>query len=225
MKPYSLFAALTLISAPAQAEMFSMTCHPANSTPYTVTYNSGARQATIIGGKTGFVRTYNAFDVTDKPSKHILYVATKAPGQTRTLYLAFDYSGINTDLSSIRVIDGASDKTDKCASDNFQAAALPMREHRSIAHQDRRLLVINQTQSDIIGIYSSSVSSNDWGENMIVSSHHDPIPSGGRILADMDDKSGSGNCYYDLKAVLSNGQSYTSENVDVCTIANWRISD
>jgi hypothetical protein len=108
--------------------MFSMTCYPANSTPYTVTYNSVARQAAITGGRTGFVRMYHALDVTDKPSRHILYVATKAPGQTRTLYLAFDYSGINTDVSSIRVTDRASDKTDKCASDNFQAAALPMRE-------------------------------------------------------------------------------------------------
>jgi hypothetical protein len=234
MKPSSLFAALALISAPAHAEMFSMTCYPKNSTPYKVTFNSEARQATIIGGTTGFVRTYNAFDVTDKPSKHILYVATKAPGQTRTLYLAFDYSGINTDLSDIRVIDGASDKTDKCASDNFQAAALPTHEsrsvahkdqNRSIAHQDRRLLVINQTQSDIIGIYASAVSSNEWGENMIVSSHHDPVPSGGRVLADMDEKNGSSNCRYDLKAVLSNGQSYTSDNVDVCAAVDWRIGD
>lgn len=204
-----------------------MTCYPEYSTSYTVTYNSEARQAAITGGRTGFVRMYHAFDVKDKPSKHILYVATKAPGQTRTLYLAFDYSGINTDVSNIRIIDGASDKTDKCASDNFQAAALPMRESRSAAihHQDRRLLVINQTQVDIIGIYASAVSSNDWGENMIVSSHHEPVPSGGRVLADMDDKSGSSNCRYDLKAVLSNGQIATRENVDICSVTDWTIGD
>jgi hypothetical protein len=240
MKTSSIFfAAFALISAPAHAEIFSMTCHPEYSTPYTVTYNSEARQAAIIGGKTGFVRTYHAFDVKD--SKHILYVTTKAPGQTRTVYLAFDYSGINTDVSNIRVIDGASDKTDKCASDNFQEAALSTgradsrrspretedraKTGRSIGHQDRRLLVINQTQADIIGIYASAVSSNEWGENMIVSSHHDPVPSGGRVLADMDDKSGSSNCRYDLKAVLSNGQVATRENVDICSVTDWTIGD
>lgn len=154
-------------------------------------------------------------------------MATQAPGQTRTVYLAFDYSGINTDVSNIRVIDGASDKTDKCASDNFQEAALPMGESRSAAiqHQDRSLLVINQTQVDIIGIYASAVSSNNWGENMIVSSHHEPVPSGGRVLADMDDKSGSSNCRYDLKAVLSNGQISTKENVDVCLVTDWTIRE
>jgi hypothetical protein len=105
MKPSNLFAILALISAPAHAEMFSMTCYPQNSTPYKVTYNPTARQAAVIGGRTGFVRTYNVIDVTDKPNKHVLYVAIRAPGQTRSLYLAFDYSGINTDVSSIRVID------------------------------------------------------------------------------------------------------------------------
>ena len=102
-----------------------------------------------------------------------------------------------------------------------------MRESRSAAihRQDRRMLVINQTQVDIIGIYASAVSSNDWGENMIVSSHHEPVPSGGRVLADMDDKSRSSNCRYDLKAVLSNGQISTRENVDICSVTDWTIGD
>ena len=229
MKTISFFTALALISAPADAKIFSMTCYPVHSTPYKVTYNTEARQAAIIGGKTGFVRTYTAFDVTDKPSKHILYVATKAPGQTRTVYLAFDYSGINTDVSDIRVIDGAHDNMDKCESDDFQeAAAEVLTTHRSVSRQeplDRRVLIINQTQSDIIGIYASDVSSNEWGNNMIVSSHHDPVPSGGRVLADMDDDSGSRNCRYDLKAVLSNGDKYESSNVDVCSVAKWTVRE
>ena len=82
--------------------------------------------------------TYTALDVTDRPSKHILYVArTKAPGQTRTVYLAFDYSGINTDVSDIRVIDGAHDNMDKCESDDFQeAAAEVLTNHRSVSRQN-----------------------------------------------------------------------------------------
>ena len=62
MKPSSLVAALALISTPAHAEMFSMTCYPKNSTPYTVTYNSVARQAAVTGGRTGFVRMYRVID-------------------------------------------------------------------------------------------------------------------------------------------------------------------
>jgi hypothetical protein len=129
-------------------------------------------------------------------------------------------------VSRIRVIDRAYDATDKCASDNFREAALPMRESRS-THQepkdDRRLLIINHTQLDIIGVYLSPVSSQEWGDNMIVSSHRDPIPSGGSVLADTDD--GSGNCHYDLKAVVSTGEYYTSRNVNVCSISRWIVGD
>jgi hypothetical protein len=62
-------------------------------------------------------------DVKDKSDVHVLYVATKAPNQARTIYLAFDYSGVGDDVSAIRVIDGASDKKDKCAFIPNQIAA------------------------------------------------------------------------------------------------------
>src|ERR1700730_13946102 len=66
------------------------------------------------GSRTGFSRPYHAFDVTR--IDNVLYVAVKAPRQTRVLYLAFGYARNGDDSSSIRVVDPAarSDKRDKC---------------------------------------------------------------------------------------------------------------
>lgn len=121
-----------------------MTCTPTNSAPYTVAYNSDARVSYITGSRTGTTRNYYVLDVKDKSDAHILYVATKAPNQTRTVYLAFDYSGDDHDVSAIRVIDGASDKKDKCAfiPNQTAAKAAPQqgedtREQRSVADAER----------------------------------------------------------------------------------------
>jgi hypothetical protein len=154
MKTSNIAIALSLIGVPAHAEIFSMKCFPEAGVPYTVTYNSDARQASITGGKTGFVRMYHAFEVKDNPSNHILHVATKALGQTRIVYLAFDYSGINTDVSATRVkgVDG-SDKSDKCESDNFRQAALPMHEERSVIVKQPPQIIIEQQAPQIIYKY------------------------------------------------------------------------
>ncbi|MGB8898269.1 MAG: hypothetical protein WCC90_02980 [Methylocella sp.] len=93
MKTSNIAIALSLIGVPAHAEIFSMKCFPEAGVPYTVTYNSDARQASITGGKTGFVRMYHAFEVKDNPSNHILHVATKALGQTRIVYLHLTIPG------------------------------------------------------------------------------------------------------------------------------------
>lgn len=92
-----------------------MTCTPdSSSIPYTVAYDSGVGASYITGSRSGTTRKYNVLDIKNKTSVHVLYVATKAPNQTRTVYLAFDYSGKGDDVSAIRTIDGASDKKDKC---------------------------------------------------------------------------------------------------------------
>ena len=210
MKTISFFTALALISAPADAKIFSMTCYPVHSTPYKVTYNTEARQAAIIRRQDGNLsgRTLPSMSRISRPNTSYMWLRKRQ--DKRVLFiLRLIIPGSILDVSDIQVIDGAHDNMDKCESDDFQeAAAEALTTHRSVSRQeplDRRVLIINQTQSDIIGIYASDVSSNEWGNNMIVSSHHDPVPSGGRVLADMDDDSGSRNCRYDLKAVLSNG--------------------
>ena len=78
------------------------------------------------------------------PSNHILHVATKALGQTRIVYLAFDFSAIR-----VKGVDG-SDKSDKCESDNFRQAALPMHEERSVIVKQPPQIIIEQQAPQII---------------------------------------------------------------------------
>jgi len=106
--------AITISCPSANAKMFRMTCTPTASAPYTVAYDSDAG-VSYITSQSGVTRKYHVLDVKDKSNVHVLYVATKAPNQTRTVYLAFDYSGDDHDVSAIRVKDRTSDKRDKCA--------------------------------------------------------------------------------------------------------------
>jgi hypothetical protein len=110
-----MVSALAVGCPSANAKIFRMTCTPTDSVPYTVAYDSDAGVSYITGSRTGTTRKYHVLDVKDKSDVHVLYVATKAPNQTRTIYLAFDYSGMGDDVSVIRVVDGATDKKDKCA--------------------------------------------------------------------------------------------------------------
>jgi hypothetical protein len=53
--------------------------------------------------------------VLEKDSKgNVIYLRTKAAGQTRTVYLAYGYSRTGEDVSSIRVVDKTYDNRDKC---------------------------------------------------------------------------------------------------------------
>jgi hypothetical protein len=81
-------------------------------------------------------RKYNVLEVKDNSDAHILYVATKAPGQTRTMYLAFDYSADGDDVSAMRTIEGVSDKKDKCVfipSEVVAKVVPPQAEGRSVS--------------------------------------------------------------------------------------------
>jgi hypothetical protein len=118
--------AITISCPSASAKMFRMTCTPTDSAPYTVAYDSDAG-VSYITSQSGVTRKYHVLDVKDKSNLHVLYVATKAPNQTRKIYLAFDYSGDDRDVSAMRVIDRASDKKDKCAFISTKAALLDAR--------------------------------------------------------------------------------------------------
>jgi hypothetical protein len=83
-------APLILGSAAGKAEVFNMKCFPDQSAPYSVSYDPDTGFSHITGSRTGFSRPYHAFDVTR--IDNVLYVAVKAPRQTRVLYLAFGYA-------------------------------------------------------------------------------------------------------------------------------------
>jgi hypothetical protein len=120
-------AAPLLLCGVAHAEIFNMTCYPSGS-PYMVSFNTETRIGAIAGSVSGHVRIYKAHDVQNRADKHMLYVAMTAEGQTRILYLAFDYSG-SRDLSTLRAKDGANDARDRCKFEGHvpgHVAAIPL---------------------------------------------------------------------------------------------------
>jgi hypothetical protein len=130
--------ALALGCPSANAKMFRMMCAPTASAPYTVTYDSDAGVSYITGSRTGATRKYRVLDVKDKSDVHVLYVATKSPNQSRTIYLAFDYSGDNKDVSAIRIINSRSDKEAKCSFSPNQTTAKAAPQQDGINAQSDR---------------------------------------------------------------------------------------
>lgn len=111
-----VLGALLAMIVYAHAETYTMTCgsHP---TEYRVRFNTETHVGTVRTlTPNSRVTTYVAHDVKDNQNKKIFYVAMTAPGQTRILYLAFDYSGAprDGDVSAIRTKDGDQDRKDKC---------------------------------------------------------------------------------------------------------------
>lgn len=51
----------------------------------------------------------------------------------------------------------------------------------------------------------------------------DVLASGRRVRMNIDD--GSGQCYFDLKAVFNDGQSIVKKGYNVCEHDNWTIND
>jgi hypothetical protein len=127
MKKLFLFstAAMVLAIGSAHAETFRMRCAPDGSVPYYVSYDSDTGKAYVTGSRTGFTRQYHAFDM--KRIANTLYVAVKAPRQTRVLYLAFGYGKNGVDSSTLRAVDpGRSDSRDKCALQNVTPIIPPV---------------------------------------------------------------------------------------------------
>jgi hypothetical protein len=84
----------------------------------------------------------------------------------------------------------------------------------------RKVDIINNSSSDMIGLYASQVGIKDWQENMLGSRY---LPSGYHISANIDD--GSTACQYDLKAVMNDGREAYKYNVDVCAVTSWTVHD
>ena len=111
-----VIASVPLGISSAYAESITMTCYPTDSaSSYNVTYYPECNYAEIVGNWAD--ARSSLYSVLGKDSKgNVIYIRTKAEGQTRTVYLAFGYSGAGDDVSSIRVVDKTInyDKRDKC---------------------------------------------------------------------------------------------------------------
>jgi hypothetical protein len=76
----------------------------------------------------------------------------------------------------------------------------------------RRVYIVNETGSELVGFYASNSRVNSWAHDVL---GNNVLPMGGRVGINIDDSTGS--CMFDLKAVLKNGRVITRQNVNVCT--------
>lgn len=84
--------------------------------------------------------------------------------------------------------------------------------------QDRRVVVINGTNTVVNSFYASNVNRNSWEEDILGNGVLQP---GQRVTVNIDD--GSGACLFDFKAVLASGRKVELHRVDVCRIDSWTI--
>jgi hypothetical protein len=88
------------------------------------------------------------------------------------------------------------------------------------AAYDRRVRVYNNTSYSMTEFYASNIERGTWEADIL---GLDVVRSGEDVRINIDD--GTGHCYFDLKAVFSNGQKVIRRNVDVCKVRSWSISD
>ena len=103
------------LDEPQLPRVLVMLCQPADGRPYGVFFEDGSRTVELTGSK---ARPYFVIDRRDNHPGHTLYVAAKRQDQDRTLYFAFDYSRVTSDVSAIRVkAPNGYDQHDKCFMD------------------------------------------------------------------------------------------------------------
>ena len=88
---------------------------------------------------------------------------------------------------------------------------------RSSADQ-RDFTVVNETSYTIDNLYVSPHSSDNWEEDVL---GNDVLESGHRVKVTFSDD--LGYCFYDIKAVYSDGTKSEKYNVDLCSISTFRF--
>ncbi len=87
--------------------------------------------------------------------------------------------------------------------------------------ENRYVRVVNRASSAIRYFYASNVDRDVWEEDIlgafrvIFPDHYMNI--------NVDD--GTGHCLYDFKAVLADGRTAITHNVNVCTQESWTVTD
>src|ERR1044071_1872350 len=95
---------------------------------------------------------------------------------------------------------------------------IPSARSATAQREDRRVRIINHASSSIYSFYASNVDTESWEEDIL---GEEVIPPGRSRLINIDD--GTGHCYYDLKAVLSDGRKAIRRKFNVCTQASWTV--
>ena len=77
---------------------------------------------------------------------------------------------------------------------------------------DRRMDIINDTDRVVNSVYATNSTIKNWGRDLL---GQDVIPSKQSYRFDFND--GTGQCMFDLRAVLDNGRFFERYRVNVCT--------
>jgi hypothetical protein len=83
---------------------------------------------------------------------------------------------------------------------------------------DRRMDVVNDTDRVVNSFYATNSTVKNWGRDLL---GQDVIASKQSYRFDFND--GTGQCIFDLRAVLDNGRFFERYRVNVCTAGSWRL--
>jgi len=85
---------------------------------------------------------------------------------------------------------------------------------------DRRIILINQSDSTIAEFHASNVGTNSWQEDILGDS---VVPPGSSVPINLDD--GSGYCLFDFKTVTRDGATIIRRGINVCNTTTYTITD
>lgn len=84
--------------------------------------------------------------------------------------------------------------------------------------KNRRVQMVNDTDTDIVRLYGSNIQQNSWQEDVL----GDSILAAGRsVTVNWDD--GTCYCNYDFKAVYRDNTTSVKNGVNVCTTSSFRF--
>lgn len=100
------------------------------------------------------------------------------------------------------------------------AAALFMVHGGTVRAGDVAFTVINDSSYDVVSFYTAPTNARAWGHNLLGSYRLKARSRGTATIA-----GGAEQCVYDLKYVLSDGETYYKRALDICQISSYRIFD
>ena len=86
--------------------------------------------------------------------------------------------------------------------------------------ENRVVEIVNERASDIVRLYASRVTTDDWEENILMKQ---PIRARTRVRVNFDD--GTGECVFDFRAVFRDEVVVHYFGINVCVESHWRVTD
>jgi hypothetical protein len=98
------------------------------------------------------------------------------------------------------------------------AAALMLAAATPALAEDLSFKVVNKSSLDVEYFYASPTNQTNWGHDLLGSGRLHAWSYGTATIAD-----GSDQCLYDFKYVMSDGQTYYEDSIDLCSLGTYTI--